>query len=66
MKTLPCPTCKKPAALPAENRAFPFCSPRCQLLDLGRWIEGEYALDPATGALEVIDPNEAEEIELEH
>lgn len=29
-------------------------------------MEGEYALDPATGALEVIDPDDAEEIELEH
>jgi endogenous inhibitor of DNA gyrase (YacG/DUF329 family) len=35
------------------------------MVDLGRWMKGEYALDPATGALDVIDPDEAEEIVLD-
>jgi hypothetical protein len=26
----------------ASNRAFPFCSDRCRLLDLGKWLGGEY------------------------
>ena len=26
----------------ATNRAFPFCSERCRLLDLGKWLDGEY------------------------
>jgi hypothetical protein len=25
-----------------ENRAFPFCSPQCKLVDLDRWLEGSY------------------------
>ncbi|MHB1767264.1 MAG: DNA gyrase inhibitor YacG [Phycisphaerae bacterium] len=43
-----CPICKKPADLNSE--AFPFCSPRCRLVDLNQWMEGRYAvtrpLDP--------------------
>jgi len=42
-----CPICKKPLALPPENTApmprhFPFCSERCKLIDLGRWLDGKY------------------------
>lgn len=66
MKAIPCPTCKEPSVLPPDNATFPFCCAKCQLLDLGRWMEGAYALDPATGALEVIDPETAEVVELEH
>ncbi len=27
---------------------FPFCSPRCKLIDLGRWLGEDYCL-PDTG-----------------
>ena len=37
-----CPACDGPVAPRAENRAFPFCSDRCKLLDLGRWLDGDY------------------------
>lgn len=41
-----CPTCKtrfeEPS--PEERRALPFCSARCQMADLGRWLGGEYAV----------------------
>lgn len=37
-----CPVCKKPAAPLAANRGFPFCSPRCKLLDLGKWFDEGY------------------------
>ena len=52
--------------MPADNPSFPFCCAKCQLLDLGRWMDGEYVLNPATGALEVIDPETAEVVEFEH
>jgi endogenous inhibitor of DNA gyrase (YacG/DUF329 family) len=30
--------------------SFPFCSDRCKLIDLGRWIDGAYAIPgPPTG-----------------
>jgi uncharacterized protein len=36
-----CPTCRNPVDW--QNNPFrPFCSERCQLVDLGKWVEGEY------------------------
>lgn len=43
-----CPICKAPVREPAAPRdpasksAFPFCSERCRLIDLGRWLDGKY------------------------
>ena len=37
-----CPVCGKPAAARAVNTAFPFCSDRCKLIDLGKWLGEEY------------------------
>jgi len=43
-----CPICKKPVAM--DDPFMPFCSERCQLLDLGNWASERYvipvALDP--------------------
>ena len=39
----PCPTCKKPAAKDG-NKWFPFCSERCQLVDLGKWFDEDYRI----------------------
>jgi len=39
-----CPTCKQPVAERAVNPAFPFCSERCRLLDLGKWFDGQYRI----------------------
>ena len=35
-----------------EHPETPFCSSRCRLVDLGRWLEGAYRIpdpDPAPG-----------------
>jgi len=41
-----CPICSKAfsAAGMDEIPTFPFCSERCRLIDLGRWIDGDYAI----------------------
>ena len=39
-KARPCPICGKPPA----PRFKPFCSARCKTVDLGRWLEGRYAI----------------------
>jgi endogenous inhibitor of DNA gyrase (YacG/DUF329 family) len=39
-----CPACRRPAPPRPGNRAFPFCSDRCRLLDLGRWLDGAYRI----------------------
>lgn len=36
----PCPICKKAAVAAFQ----PFCSRRCTDLDLGRWLDGKYAI----------------------
>jgi len=37
-----CPTCRSEAKPREENAAFPFCSPRCRAIDLGKWFTGGY------------------------
>jgi endogenous inhibitor of DNA gyrase (YacG/DUF329 family) len=37
-----CPTCRSPVRPRPENPAFPFCTPRCRAVDLGRWFTGGY------------------------
>ena len=36
-----CPLCQETA----NPKIFPFCSKRCAMLDLGRWMRGEYTLE---------------------
>ena len=36
---VPCPTCQKPVPWTLESQFRPFCSKRCQLIDLGEWQE---------------------------
>ncbi len=46
-----CPICGKEFTGKSldDLPAFPFCSDRCRLIDLGRWIDGDYKIpgDPA-------------------
>jgi endogenous inhibitor of DNA gyrase (YacG/DUF329 family) len=37
-----CPICGQPVAPRAQNAAFPLCTERCRLIDLGRWLGEEY------------------------
>lgn len=37
-----CPICKGPADSSPANPFRPFCSERCQLVDLGLWAGEEY------------------------
>lgn len=42
-----CPTCRR-AVTRDKNPRFPFCSERCRMADLGRWLGEEYRIpDPA-------------------
>ena len=67
MNTLSCPTCGVALTAAASNAAtakkddaarfLPFCSARCQLVDLGNWLGERYTVpgEPAT-----LEANETE------
>ncbi|MDW7645800.1 MAG: DNA gyrase inhibitor YacG [Desulfuromonadales bacterium] len=40
-QTIRCPRCRQ-EALWQDNPFRPFCSQKCQLIDLGRWAQEEY------------------------
>jgi endogenous inhibitor of DNA gyrase (YacG/DUF329 family) len=45
-----CPICKRPVPVPPPNatreqrQMYPFCTDRCRLIDLGRWLDGAYQI----------------------
>lgn len=39
-----CPTCKAQVEWSNENKFRPFCSKRCQLIDLGEWAEENHKI----------------------
>jgi len=55
-----CPVCRQAAAERGANRAFPFCSERCRLLDLGKWFDGRYRIagPPEDGAEPIPEADE--------
>jgi uncharacterized protein len=44
-KSKTCPECRKRFRYEsvAAHAGFPFCSARCKTIDLGRWLNNEYA-----------------------
>jgi len=59
-----CPICGVGFDPEADRRNRPFCSERCRLVDLSRWLRGEYvipgrsALDPEVLGDLGIDPSD--------
>lgn len=51
-----CPVCDAHVDL-ETTPTVPFCSDRCRLIDLGRWLDESYAVPEAKKP----DPDEAEE-----
>lgn len=51
-----CPICGKAFEIAKldDLPSFPFCSDRCKLIDLGRWIDGSYAV-PEAAPIEPVD-----------
>jgi endogenous inhibitor of DNA gyrase (YacG/DUF329 family) len=49
-RTVACPACRGPSLYAPENAWRPFCSARCQGLDLGAWAaEGYRVAAPPSG-----------------
>jgi endogenous inhibitor of DNA gyrase (YacG/DUF329 family) len=58
--SLQCPICKSPVEGPAKNSWFPFCSNRCKVVDLSKWLNNEYTV-PAVEVDEMDISPEGEE-----
>jgi len=60
-----CPICERvmEGQSTAEWPAFPFCSPRCKVIDLGRWLGEDYRI-PSPEAEGEEGPRPADEEEL--
>jgi len=45
-----CPICSKSFEINKldDLPSFPFCTERCRMVDLGRWIDGAYAIPDST------------------
>lgn len=56
LKSLRCPTCRK--IVLATDADFPFCSDRCQRIDLGKWASGDYRITSP-----ILDPDLLEDLE---
>lgn len=39
-----CPICKEETTR-EENPDIPFCSNRCKMIDLGKWVNGDYRVE---------------------
>ena len=55
-KVLRCPTCR--TLVPRDAEDFPFCSARCQSIDLGKWAAGDYRISSP-----ILDPDLLEDLE---
>lgn len=65
MKKVRCPQCGK--LISWEGNPYrPFCSERCQLIDLGRWLTGDYFIEvPPEGVEDIHDLEEQRESDTE-
>lgn len=67
----PCPICSRPAAprrgATSDNLSHPFCSARCQSVDLSRWLDESYRVpveaDEDTLAMELAAAAQGQEVE---
>ena len=56
-----CPQCKQAFDIKNNKETRPFCSVRCQSIDLSQWLSAEYVIsrplfDPTLGITESIEP----------
>lgn len=59
MRTVKCPTCKRPTVFEPSNIFRPFCSERCQTLDLGAWADEQFKI-PAENQEGTVNKNSDE------
>lgn len=64
-RQIKCPTCQRWTVYSEENPTRPFCSERCQILDLGAWASEKLAIagEPVKPANEVNENPESDDDE---
>ncbi len=55
-----CPTCQKQITYDSKNPYRPFCSKRCQLIDLGEWADEKHTIPEQGSEKVVLDPEDIE------
>ena len=59
-----CPTCKRAVPIEVTSAPFrPFCSQRCQMADLGSWLDGAFRISRSISEEDLdqgVAPNEDE------
>jgi uncharacterized protein len=62
-----CPICGKSFEIAKldDLPSFPFCTDRCRLVDLGRWIDGAYAIPDKSPTGSASDPEDEVEDEAD-
>ena len=53
-----CRICGRTFGYPSvhDHSAFPFCSPRCRDIDLGRWFTGQYVISDSLMPDDAVPP----------
>jgi endogenous inhibitor of DNA gyrase (YacG/DUF329 family) len=44
MAASPCPICRQAVPTSPVGPDHPFCSPRCKVVDLAKWLSGDYRI----------------------
>jgi endogenous inhibitor of DNA gyrase (YacG/DUF329 family) len=57
-KNVVCPTCRKSSSFDPSNVYRPFCSERCQILDLGAWADEKYAIPAQESEISSVNENQ--------
>ena len=48
-----CPTCNKEFPGDPKKPYYPFCSERCKMIDLGKWLDEEYKFSESLPSVEM-------------
>ena len=63
--TVKCPNCQQPVIWQASSQYRPFCSKRCQLIDLGEWANESHKIAGKPGFSdnpELLDVEDVEQL----
>lgn len=51
-----CPICRQEVLPSSRNSYYPFCSRRCKMADLSKWLSGDYVIPDEPARNGVVPP----------